>query len=118
MYEKEYFAILFVVDQWRSYIQHDEFIIKTDQKSLIRLDDQRLSTPWQKKAVTKLMGLHFKVLHKRVENKTTDSLSRRPNFQGGQAPLEVLAVSFAQPVWLEQVVNSYVEDENTKKIMI
>jgi len=44
-YEKEYLAILFVVEQWRSYIQHAEFQITTDRKSLIHLDAQRLTTP-------------------------------------------------------------------------
>lgn len=31
-YEKECLAILFAVDHWRSYLQHAEFLIKTDQK--------------------------------------------------------------------------------------
>ena len=34
MYKKEYLAIVVVVDQWRPYLQHSEFIIHTDQKSL------------------------------------------------------------------------------------
>lgn len=48
------------VDQWRSYLQLSEFIIKTDQQSLVHLDDQRLTTPWQQKALTKLLGLNYK----------------------------------------------------------
>lgn len=31
MYEKEYLTILIVVDQWHSYLQHNEFIIFIDQ---------------------------------------------------------------------------------------
>jgi hypothetical protein len=46
-YEKECLAILLAVEQWRSYLQFGEFIIRTDQRSLIHLDDQRLVTPWQ-----------------------------------------------------------------------
>ena len=30
-YEKEYMAVLMVVQQWRSYLQHAEFTIFTDQ---------------------------------------------------------------------------------------
>jgi predicted alpha/beta hydrolase len=30
-YDKEYLAILIAVDQWRSYLQHNEFSIFTDQ---------------------------------------------------------------------------------------
>lgn len=60
-YEKECLAILLVVEHWRSYLQHAEFIIQTGQKSLVHLDDQRLSTPWQQQALTKLMGLQYKL---------------------------------------------------------
>lgn len=56
-YEKEYLAIILAVEQWRPYLQHKEFTILTDQKSLIHLKVQRLSTPWQQKAFTKLLGL-------------------------------------------------------------
>ena len=64
-YEKECLAILLAVDHWRAYLQHSEFTIKTDQRSLVHLDDQRLTTPWQHKALTKLMGLRYKILYKR-----------------------------------------------------
>jgi hypothetical protein len=65
-YEKECLAILLVVGHWRAYLQHSEFILKTDQRSLEHLDDQRLTTPWQHKALTKLMGPRYKILYKRV----------------------------------------------------
>jgi len=54
-YEKECLAILMAVDQWRSYLQHSKFIIKTYQSSLTHFEDQRVTTPWQQKALTKLM---------------------------------------------------------------
>lgn len=37
-YEKEYLVVIVAVDQWRPYLQHDEFVIYTDQKSLIHLE--------------------------------------------------------------------------------
>jgi hypothetical protein len=43
-YEKEYMAILLVVQQWRSYLQQGEFLIYTDHKSLSQLNEQRLHT--------------------------------------------------------------------------
>lgn len=46
IYEKEYLAILIAIEHWRSYLQLAEFIIYTDQKSLIHLNDQRLNTMW------------------------------------------------------------------------
>jgi hypothetical protein len=45
-YEKEYLAILIVVEHWRAYLQLAELIIFTDQKSLIHLSNQRLHTHW------------------------------------------------------------------------
>lgn len=56
-YEKEYMAILMAVQQWRSYLQLAEFIIYTDQQSLVQLTDQRLHTQWQQKLFSKLAGL-------------------------------------------------------------
>jgi hypothetical protein len=61
VYEKEYLAILLAVQQWRSYLQMGEFIIRTDHPSLTHLTDQRLHTEWQQKALTKMMGLQYKV---------------------------------------------------------
>lgn len=61
-YEKEYLAIILAVQQWRPYLQHSEFIIYTDQKSLSQLTEQRLHTHWQQKVFTKLLGLQYKVV--------------------------------------------------------
>jgi hypothetical protein len=43
-YEKEYLAILIVVDHWKAYLQLAKFIIFTNQKSLTHISDQRLHT--------------------------------------------------------------------------
>jgi len=43
-YEKECLAILMAVEHWYPYLQSSQFIILTDQKSLVHLDDQRLTT--------------------------------------------------------------------------
>jgi hypothetical protein len=65
IYEKECLAILFAVYHLRPYLQHGEFLIKNDQQSLIHLDDQRVSTAWQQKALTKLVGLQYKIIYKK-----------------------------------------------------
>lgn len=36
-YEKEYLAIILAVDQWRHYLQHSEFVIYSDHRSLSHL---------------------------------------------------------------------------------
>jgi hypothetical protein len=75
-YEKKCLAILMAVDHWRSYLQHSPFLIKTDQRSLESLTDQRLTTPWQLKAYTKLLGLDYKIIYKKgIENSAVDALS-------------------------------------------
>jgi hypothetical protein len=101
-YGKEYMAIVVAVDQWFHYLQCGEFIIYTDQKSLIHLNEQRLQTPWQQKVFTKLLGLQYKVLYKLgATNQVVDALSRRASSE------QVLVVSSCSPLWLDQVVASY-----------
>lgn len=39
-YEKECLALLLAIDHWRPYLQHSEFVIRTDQRSLLNLTDQ------------------------------------------------------------------------------
>lgn len=60
-------AILHGVHQWRSYLQMGEFIIRTDQKSLVHLEKQRLNTEWQHKALSELLGLRYRICYKRAK---------------------------------------------------
>ena len=77
-YEKECLAILMAVDKWRSYLQHQHFIIRTDQQALLHPADQRLSTGIQHKAFVKLMGLEYTIQYKRgITNAAADALSRQ-----------------------------------------
>jgi len=65
VYEKECMAILMAVEKWRPYLQHGEFIIKTDHKSLLHITEQRVHTKIQHKALLKLMDLHYKIVYKK-----------------------------------------------------
>ena len=77
-YEKEYFAILLAVDSWRHYLMQNEFVIHTDQKNLVHLNEQCLHTLWQQKVFYKLLGLRYKVVyHRSVDNGMVDALSHR-----------------------------------------
>ncbi|XP_024310364.1 uncharacterized protein LOC112268670 [Brachypodium distachyon] len=52
--------------------------IGADHRSLAHLDDQRLTTPWQQKALTKLLGLQYRIEYKKGStNQAADALSRR-----------------------------------------
>ena len=103
-YEKEYLAIILAVDQWRQYLQHSEFVIYSDHRSLSHLTEQKLSTPWQQRMFSKLLGLQYRVVYKKgVENGAADALSRRP-----PASDDILfSLSSCKPQWLLQVVDSY-----------
>jgi hypothetical protein len=111
-YDKECLAILLAIDRWRSYLQHQKFTIRTDQRSLVHLDDHRISTPIQQKAYFKLMGFNYQVVYKKgTENRAADALSRRPNEES------CLAVSTVTPRWLETVVEGYENDPQAKKLL-
>lgn len=47
-------------------MQHAEFIIRTDHKSLLYLTEQRVSSKIQHKALMKRMDLQFKIVHSSV----------------------------------------------------
>jgi hypothetical protein len=65
-YEKEFVAILLAMKHWKAYLQLGEFHIYSDQKSLSHLNEQWLHTSWQQKVFTKLLGLNYKIIYKRV----------------------------------------------------
>jgi hypothetical protein len=105
-YEKEFLAILMAVAQWRSYLQHAEFTIFTDQRSLMHVTDQRLHTPWQLKMYTKLAGLQYRIVYKPgVSNLAADALSRHP-----APPAQLAAISYSSPTWLSEVAEGYSVD--------
>jgi hypothetical protein len=113
VYEKEYLAILLAVQQWRPYLQLGEFLICTDHQSLTNLTDQRLHTDWQKKALTKLMGLQYRVQYKQgINNGAADALSRKPPDSS-----QVFAISTVQPAWVAAVIASYTTDDHAQQIL-
>lgn len=113
VYEKEYLAILLAVQQWRSYLQLGEFIIRTDHKSLTHLTDQRLHTDWQQKALTKMMGLQYIIQYKKgINNGAADGLSRKPPVSS-----QIFAIKTVQPAWLSSVVQSYANNPQTQKLI-
>jgi hypothetical protein len=65
-YEKEYVAILLAVEHWRSYLQYNEFIIVTDQRSMPYLNEQRLHTVWQQKYLLSCWGWTIRLFIRNV----------------------------------------------------
>jgi len=112
-YEKEYLAILMAIQQWRSYIQHSEFIIYTDQKSLTQLTEQRLHTHWQQKVFSKLLGLQYRVVYKKgSDNRVADALSRKSAHDSFCA-----ALTSCTPQWIQEVVTGYQDDLHATSLL-
>ena len=79
----------------RPYLQHQEFIIKTDHKSLAYLNEQTLLSEMQRKAMARMMGLKFKILYnKGSDNVAVDALSRVAHL------MTVQSVAEAKPIWV------------------
>jgi len=112
IYEKEFLALIMAVEKWRSYLQRQEFIIQSDHKSLSYLSEQNLQSDLQRKAMTRLMGLQFRVVYKKgKENLAADALSRVGHL------MAIQAVSEIKPMWLQEVLNSYVTDANAQTLL-
>lgn len=66
----------------------------------------------QRKAMSKMMGMQFRVVYKQgKENKVADALSRV-----GYC-MAISVVSAVQPVWLQEVLNSYVTDGEAQTLL-
>jgi hypothetical protein len=113
IYEKEFLALIMVVERWRPYLQRQEFLIKTDHKSLFYLCEQNLHSEMQRKAMTRMMGLQFKVVYKKgKENITADALSRMSHM------MLIQAVSEAKPAWMQEVLNAYHTDKEAQERLV
>lgn len=112
IYEKDFLALLMAVQKWRQYLQTQEFIIRTDHKSLAYLNDQNLHSEIQRKAMARLMGLQFKIVYKKgKENIAADSLSRVAHL------MTLQTVSVVQPTWVQEILNSYTTDSYAKSLL-
>nr|ABW74571.1 pol polyprotein [Boechera divaricarpa] len=77
IYEKELLAVLFAVQKWRHYHLNHHLVIKTDQKSLKYLLEQRLNTPVQQKMLPRLLEFDYEIQYRQgKENVAVDALSR------------------------------------------
>ncbi|WVZ62139.1 hypothetical protein U9M48_011919 [Paspalum notatum var. saurae] len=112
IYEKEFLALIMAVDKWKQYLHFQEFVIRTDHKSLAYLSEQNLHSPLQRKAMARLMGLNFKIVYKQgKDNVAADALSRVAHL------MHLQAVSATQPVWLQEVLNSYTTDPQAQQLL-
>ena len=77
-YEKELLALVLAVKKWRPYLLGQKFVVKTDQKSLKFLLEQKIGTPMQQQWATKIFGYNFSSEYiSGSSNTVADALSRR-----------------------------------------
>ena len=73
-----------------------------------------MSTTWQKKAFTKLLGLRYKIsYHQGKSNAAADALSRKSH----DSDAIVAAISTCQPLWLTEISDGYAQDSKARTIM-
>ncbi|KAD5508745.1 hypothetical protein E3N88_16448 [Mikania micrantha] len=114
VYEKELLAILMAIKQWHHYLSLNHFVIKTDQRSLKHLMDQTITTPLQQSWLAKMQGYSHEIVYKNgVDNVAADALSRI----SGSALFQ-LTLSSIQPLLLERVQLSCVQDPNLNNIKV
>jgi hypothetical protein len=97
------------VEQWHAYLQQQEFLIRTDQKIPVHLEEQRLTAVWKQKAFTKLLGLRYRICYRKgQENRAADTLSHRQHTE----TLAVHTIIKCQPAWLDELCNSYATNKH------
>ena len=70
-------ALVLAVQKWRPYLLGRKFVVRTYQRSLKHLWEQKITTTTQEKWLAKLMGYDFTIEYKKgKDNVIADKLSR------------------------------------------
>lgn len=113
VYEREFLVVLMVVQKRRNFLLGHRFIIRTDQKSLKYLLDQKAMSPIQQKWITKLLGPGYDIEYRKgTKNRTVVALSRVQ-----ETEKECVSITTITPLWIQEVIASYNGDSHCSKIL-
>lgn len=91
-------AIVFSIQKWCHYLLGRRFVLKTDQKSLKFLLEQREINMEYQRWLTKLLGFDFYIQYRPgLDNKAADALSRK------EVSPELSAISGLAIIQLEEI---------------
>lgn len=118
VYERELLAIVFAVTKWRHYLTGHKFTIRTDQKSLCHLLDQRAISVEQQKWTSKLLGLNYTIEYRPVkENRVADALSRRVDVASEVAECLEFQLTAPLSIDMDELVLQVEKDEALQRII-
>lgn len=111
-YEKELLALVLSVKKWRPYLLGQRFTVRTDQKSLKYLLEQRNGTPTPQRWLSRLLGYDFRVEYRKgKENTAADALSRR--LEDGT----LMGMSTPATSWIDSIRAEYQTSLELQKLM-
>lgn len=105
-------AIVFAVKKWCDYLLGHKIVIRTDQRSLKFLLEQREVSVEHQKWLTKLLGYGFDIQYKPgLENKVVDALSRL------ESTVELMALTIPHLLQLDEVATQVLADPKLGSIV-
>ncbi|KAI0524824.1 hypothetical protein KFK09_004212 [Dendrobium nobile] len=111
VYERELMVIVLAIQKWRPYLLGRHFVVRTDQRSLKFLLEQRMVTEEHQRWLSKLLGYDFEIQYRPgVENKAADALSRC------MEELQTVALSVPWMLDWEAIREESARDESLGKI--
>lgn len=118
VYEQKFLAIVFAVTKWRHYLTGNQFTIRTDQKSLRHLLEQRVVSVEQQKWASKLWGLNYTIEYRPgKENRVADALSRQHRVAKELTELHEFQLTASLSIDLDELALQVEKDEELQSII-